>query len=83
MADDLVRYINRSSYRFKVVKAIGDDVKMPKQISKDSGIIQNHISNVLRDLKENDVVECINPEVKKGRLYRLSKTGLEVLDKLE
>ena len=81
--EDKVKYVSNSSYRVKVLKAIGEDAKMPKEIAKDSGILQNHISNVLRQLKENDIVECINPEVRKGRLYRLSDEGLDVLKNLE
>ena len=80
--DDKVKYVNKSSYRVKVLKSIGEEVKMPRDIASDSGILPNHISNVLRQLKENDIVECINPEVRKGRLYRLSDDGLNVLNKL-
>lgn len=47
------------------MKSLDDDVKMPTQIAKTSGIRTNHISNVLRQLKEHELVECINPEVKK------------------
>lgn len=81
--EDKVRFVNKSSYRVKVLKSINDDVKMPKEIAQDSGILPNHISNVLRQLKEKDIVECLNPEVRKGRLYRLSETGLKVLDELD
>lgn len=83
MDEKLIQYVNRSSYRVKVLKSLGDDVKMPKEIASDSGILPNHISNVLRQLKEKDVVECINPEVRKGRLYRLSDNGLDVLNELD
>ena len=78
-----IKFINKSSYRSKVLKSIGNDVKMPKEIASDSGILPNHISNVLRQLKEKDVVECINPEVIKGRLYRLSEEGLNILDEID
>ncbi|MEE1129093.1 MAG: transcriptional regulator [Methanobrevibacter sp.] len=81
--DNKLKYVNRSSYRVKVLKSLKDDVKMPTQIAEDSGILPNHISNVLRQLKEKEIVECINPEVRKGRLYRLSDEGLDMLDKLE
>jgi predicted transcriptional regulator len=81
--DDKVKYVNNSSYRVKVLKSLGDDVKMPKEIADDSGILPNHISNVLRQLKEKDIVECINPEVRKGRLYRLSEEGLDVLENIK
>ena len=78
-----IGYVQISSYRLKVMKSLEDEVKIPSQISKDSDIRQNHISNVLRQLKEHELVECINPEVKKGRLYRLTDTGNEVVKKLE
>ena len=83
MNDDVLRYVNKSSYRVKVLKSLGEDVKMPKEIASDSGILPNHISNVLRQLKEKEIVECINPEVSKGRLYRLSDNGLNLLNSLE
>lgn len=80
---DKQKYVEKSSYRTKVLKAIGDDVKIPKEIASESGILPNHISNVLRELKEKDIVECINPEVRKGRLYRLSSEGLDILNDIE
>lgn len=83
MENETLRYVNKSSYRIKVLKSLGEDAKMPKEIASDSGILPNHISNVLRQLKEKEVVECINPEVRKGRLYRLSDDGLNILNKLE
>lgn len=83
MSDELLRYVNKSSYRIKVLKSLGEDAKIPKEIASDSGILPNHISNVLRQLKEKEIVECINPEVRKGRLYRLSDGGLDILNKLE
>ena len=81
--ENTMKYVNRSKYRVRTLKAIGVDVKMPKEIAHDSGILQNHISNVLRQLKDKDLVECLNPKARKGRLYRLSDDGLDVLDKLE
>ena len=81
--DDKFKYVNKSSYRVRVLKSIGDDVKMPRDIASESGILPNHISNVLKQLRDNDIVECINPEVRKGRLYRLSDDGLNVLNKLD
>ncbi|WP_407415971.1 transcriptional regulator [Methanobrevibacter sp.] len=83
MDDELLKYVNNSSYRVKVLKALGGDVKIPTQIASDSGILPNHISNVLRQLKEKEIVECINPEVRKGRLYRLSDNGLNLLKELK
>jgi DNA-binding MarR family transcriptional regulator len=83
MDEDLVRYINRSGYRKRALKAIGTDLKMPKEIADESDILQNHISTVLRDLRERDVIECVNPSARKGRLYRITADSIEILDKIE
>lgn len=76
----LTSYVQISKYREKTLKSIGDDVKIPTNIAKDSGIRTNHISKVLSELKSKEIVECINEEARKGRLYRLTDTGKEVLD---
>ena len=58
-------YINISSYRVKTVKALKNEVLMPTQIAKDAGIRPNHISKVLRELKEVNVAECLDESVRK------------------
>ena len=40
-------------------------------------------SKVLAELKAYELVECINPEVRKGRLYRLTDKGEEVVKNLK
>ena len=41
------------------------------------------MSATLRQLKEHELVECINPEVRKGRLYRLTKKGELLIENLK
>ena len=77
-----VDYVKKSQYRSKILKSLEDDVKMPSQIAKDTGIVQNHISNSLRQLKEHELVECINPEVRKCRLYRLTDKGEKMAENI-
>lgn len=71
-------YVNISTYRARAVKALQGEEKTPSSIAKDSGIKINHISNVLRQLKECQVAECINEEAHKNRIYRLTDVGEEV-----
>ena len=78
----LRQYVLSSTYRTNTIKAIGDDVKIPTNIAKDSGIRTNHISKVLSELKNKDIVECINEEARKGRLYRLTDIGKKILANL-
>ena len=78
----LTSYVEISKYREKTLKSIGNNVKIPTNIAIDSGIRTNHISKVLSELKSKEIVECINEEARKGRLYRLTDTGKEVLESI-
>jgi predicted transcriptional regulator len=57
-------------------------VLIPTQIAENSGIRTNYISKVLGELKAHELVECINPEAKKGRLYRLTEKGEDIVGNL-
>jgi len=86
LSDEMLKelsYVNISKYRLKVMKSLDGDVKMPSQIARDAGIRQNHISKVLSELKAHELVECINPEVRKGRLYRHTDKGNNLVKNLE
>ena len=61
------------------MKSLDGEAKIPSHIAKDTDILTNHISGILRQLKDHGLVECINPEVKKGRLYRLTEKGEEIV----
>ena len=76
---DEIEYVKRSKYKLKVMKTLDGKVKIPSEIANDAEIFQNHISNTLRQLREHGLIECINPEVKKGRLYRLTDKGEELV----
>ena len=78
-----ISYVQISKYRAKVMKSLEGDVKIPTVIAKDSEIRPNHISKVLAELKAHELVECINPEVRKGRLYRLTDKGDEIVKNLK
>ena len=86
LSDEMLKemsYVNISKYRTKVMKSLEGEVLIPSQIARNSGIRTNHISKVLAELKAHELVECINPEVRKGRLYRLTEKGEELVENIE
>ena len=86
LSDEMLKeisYVEISKYRLKVMKTLDSEVKIPTQIAKDSGIRTNHISKVLAELKAHELVECINPEARKGRLYRHTDKGEIVVKNLK
>ncbi|MBU4308274.1 MAG: winged helix-turn-helix domain-containing protein [Nanoarchaeota archaeon] len=78
---DAISLIKSSKYRYKVLKAIKEEVLTPSEISKKVDLRLNHVSMVLTDLKNKKLVECLNEETKKGRLYQLTKLGKNAISK--
>lgn len=76
---DLVGYVMASDYRTRILKSIGEDIKIPSAIAEEIDLRTNHVSNVLKDLKDKNLVLCLNEKAKKGRLYQCTDLGLEVL----
>ena len=77
-----LEFVKNSQYRIKVIKTLEGNVKMPNEIATDAGIEKKIISNIIKQLREQDILVCINPEVRKGRLYRLTNLGNEIAKKL-
>ena len=82
MDEGTLEFVQRSTYRQNVLKALDDNVLMPKEIAERSNIKTNHVSKVLSELKSKELIEIINPEARKGRLYRIKNDGKCVLNKL-
>ena len=54
----------------------------PAEMSKETDIPISHISNTLAELLEKDLVVCLTPKLKKGRLYELTASGKKILKNL-
>lgn len=76
----LLGYIKVSPYRTKTLQSLGNDLKMPSEIANDINIKTSQVSAALSDLKKHNLVICINEEVRKGRLYKCTELGLELLE---
>ena len=89
MDDELLKkyaYVISSTHRVSVIEGLNGDVITPTQISTKIGLESKFVSKALRELKEKGLVECINEEYRKGRLYRLTADGegvIELIDKYD
>ena len=79
----IIGYVIASKYRLNILKSLNDTVKTPSLIAKDIDLRTNHVSNLLKDLKENNLVVCLNEEAHKGRLYKNTDLGIEILKYIE
>ena len=79
----IISLLARSKKRINVLKSLEKEDKIPSKISKDINIRINHISGILKELKELGVVVCLNEEDKRYRFYSITDKGKYYLDKVE
>lgn len=80
---DIIGYIKVSAIRLKILKSLQDSFLMPSEIARMTGYRTTQISNSLRELKERKLVECLNEDAKKGRIYQNTELGLMILKVLD
>lgn len=71
-----------SEYRQQVLHSLHEHAKTPTQISNEIDKHQSHVSKTLQELVGFGLVSCLNPNAKKGRLYKLTERGEDHHSKL-
>ena len=74
-------FVLRGKYRKSVLSLLSVE-RTPSQISGISKINASHVSRALSELKDIELVKCINDEQKNGRIYKLTKDGTFFREKL-
>lgn len=74
--------VRRGKNRAKVFLQV-DGRRMPSEIAEAafgsrSEVVLSITSRALRELADDDLVDCINPEERTGRVYRLTPVGMKV-----
>lgn len=78
---ELVSFI-QGRVRRLCIESIESGPKTPSAIAKSSGEHLPHVSRALRELTEKGLVECMTPNLKKNRIYKITEKGKEILQKL-
>ena len=79
---EILGYVKISPYRTNTLKSVGNELKMPSEIAYDINVKTSQVSSALSDLKKKSLVICVNEEVRKGRLYKCTDLGKEIIKKL-
>ena len=79
---EILGYVKISPYRTNTLKSVGNELKMPSEIAYDINVKTSQVSSALADLKKKNLVICVNEEVRKGRLYKCTDLGKEIIKKL-
>jgi len=74
-----ISIIKNSEYRKKILLSLTDvNYLTPSEISEKTKLRLNHVSNFLKDLKDNKLIICLNDDEKRGRLYQITELGKKV-----
>lgn len=76
----IIGYIMASQYRQDIIKSIGTSMKTPSNIGKEIDLRTNHVSNVLKELKEKELVVCLNEDAAKADYTKILNWGLKSLN---
>jgi len=80
MAWKNVGFILGSPLSRKILEALEKKSPLaPLQIAKETNIARSNVSTKLIELRKRHLVECINPEARKWRLYRITAEGKRTL----
>ena len=78
----LIEYVNISKYRKKVFIALEDGSKKPSDIARETDLEINNVSYSLKQLTEKGLIYLLNPEDRKGRLYKLTDDGNKIIHEI-
>jgi len=76
-------WVKASEYRENILLALEDKPRTPKELAETTGYYLSHVSNVLSDLNDHELAECITPDRRKGRLWAATDDGQDVIGDLK
>lgn len=80
---NLLGFIKASKNRVSIIRLLGEDILTPKEISKTLNIHTSQISRYLSELMKKELVKVLTPNLRKGRIYTLTKNGKRYLNALK
>jgi len=75
-------FIVRSELRKKVFDIL-DKPKTPTQLAKELNANLGYVSNIIISLLERKLIQCLNPDEKRHRLYIRNKKGEKLFEEMK
>jgi len=72
-----------SKHRIKILKILKNSIMMPSEIKKYDNLSYTHLNRYLNSLKDKKLIVCLNEQSKKGRYYKITPEGENVLEFME
>ena len=79
---ELLSFLARSKNRIRVLGSL-DGFQTPTEISKKLKIQRSTVSRTIGELEEKELVKCLTPKERMGRLYSLTAQGKNIFEHLK
>lgn len=77
-----VGFILASEYRKILLLKLKARPRTPKYLASETNLPLSHVSKTLKELSEKNLIRCLTPSLKKGKIYGLTENGRKILKKL-
>ena len=77
-----IAYLERGKVKYKILKELNAP-KTPTILAKKLNIHRSGISRILLELKNKELVKCLNPEDKRTRFYQITEIGKKLIEEYE
>lgn len=81
--DNIIGFMKAGKYRIKILELLKNFSIIPSEIAKKLSVEKSQISRTLSKLKELGLITCTTPNRIRGRIYRVTEKGTQVLASLE
>jgi predicted transcriptional regulator len=78
----LLSFVLVSKHRISILRNLNKSQITPTLLAKKLGLGNSHTSVLLKGLYVKELIICINPDKKKGRLYEITDNGKIILAKV-
>jgi predicted transcriptional regulator len=79
----LITFVKRARNRKKILESLANKEKTQAELHHETGMYRTHVRRSLIELEEKKLVKCLNPKDRIYKLYKITKTGKEVLNKIK
>jgi len=74
-----IGFIKASSHRINILTSLLKKEQTPRELQDSVKIHFSQVSLILKELMEKGLVECLNEDSRKGKIYSLTQSGEEAI----
>ena len=79
----IISFIARSKRRIEILKLLLEKDRTQPELMKLTGMYKAHTSRMIKELSENKLVVCRNPEDRSFRFYKITALGKRILEEVQ